>query len=91
MATMTGQMIPEQTKTVLLTNRILSQATEARVRYKYFDFLGMLSRFLKPLMSYAHLPFRSMHLAYHKSYLRVRAVLLHYSDTCPASVGVLQS
>ncbi len=32
----------------------------------------------------------SMHLAYHKPYLRVRAVILHSSDTCPASVGFLQ-
>ncbi len=37
---MTGQMTLEQTKTVLLTNRILSQTTEARLRYKRVDFLG---------------------------------------------------
>ncbi len=36
---MTGQTTLEQTKTVLLTNRILSQATEARLRYKRVDFL----------------------------------------------------
>ncbi len=89
-ATMTGQMTPVQTKTVLLTNRILSQATEARLRYKCFGFLGTVGGFLKPLTSYAHLPFRSTHLAYHKPYLRVRAVLLQSSDTCPASVGFLQ-
>ncbi len=87
---MTGQTTLEQTKTVLLTNRILSQATEARLIYKRFDFLGMVGGFLKPLTSYAHLPFRSTHLAYHKPYLRVRAILLHSSDTCLASVGFLQ-
>ncbi len=37
---MMGQTTLEQTKTVLLTNRILSQATEARLRYKRVDFLG---------------------------------------------------
>ncbi len=40
MATMTGQTTLEQTKTVLLNNRILSWATEARLRYKRVDFLG---------------------------------------------------
>ncbi len=37
---MTGQMTLKQTKTVLLTNRISSQATSARLRYKRVDFLG---------------------------------------------------
>ncbi len=88
---MTGQTTLEQTKTVLLTSRIISQATEARLRYKRVDCLGTANRgFQKPLMSYAHLPFCSTHLAYHKPYLRARAVHLHSSDTCPASVGFLQ-
>ncbi len=37
---MMGQTTLEQTKTVLSTNQILSQATEARLRYKRVDFLG---------------------------------------------------
>ncbi len=41
---MTGQMTLEQTKTVLLTSRILSQATKVRLRYKRVDFLGMANR-----------------------------------------------
>ncbi len=69
----------------------LSQATQVRLRYKRVDFLGTANRgFRKPLTSYTHLPFCSTHLAYHKPYLRARAVLLHSSDTTPASVGFLQ-
>ncbi len=55
------------------------------------DFLGMANhRFRKALTSYTPLPFCSTHLAYFKSYLRVKAVLLHSSDTCHASVVFLQ-
>ncbi len=32
-----------------------------------------------------------INIAYHKPYLRVIAIRLHSSDTCPASVGFLQS
>ncbi len=70
----------------------VSQATKARLRlrYKRVVFHGTAIRgFRKIITSYTHFPFRSTHLAYHKPYLRVRAILLHSSDTCPASVGFL--
>ncbi len=41
---MTGQMTPEQTKTVLLMNHILSEATDARLRYKRFNFGRRISK-----------------------------------------------
>ncbi len=40
----TGQTTLEQAKTVLLTNRILSQATKVRLIYKRIDFLGTANR-----------------------------------------------
>ncbi len=80
-ATNTGHMTLEQAKTVLLT-RILMQATKVRLRYKRIDFLATANRgFRKTFTSYTHVPFCCRYLAYHKPYLRVRAVLLHSSDT----------
>ncbi len=78
-----GQTTLEQAKAVLMTSQILLQATKAWLRYKRVDFRETPT-------SYTHFPFCSTHLAYHKPYLRVRAVLLHSSDTCPASVGFPQ-
>ncbi len=81
------QMTLEQAKTVLPTSGILSQLG--------FDIHVSVLIYLerqtsKTTYECAHLPFCSTHLAYHKPYLRVRAILLHSSDTCPASVGFLQ-
>ncbi len=55
------------------------------------DFVGTANSGFKiayVYTSYTHLPFCSTHLAIYKPYLRVRAVLLHSTDTC---VAFLQS
>ncbi len=83
-----GQTTLEQAKTVVLMSWILSQGTK---RYKRVDFLGTANRgFRIVLTSYTHFTYCCTHLAYHKPYLGVRAVPLHSSDTCHASVGFLQ-
>ncbi len=79
---MTGQTTLEQTKTVLLTSRILS--------HERVDFLGTANLENRFTSYSAHLPLCSAHLAYHKPYLSVREILLHSSDSFPASVGFLQ-
>ncbi len=77
-------------KIILLMSQILSQAIKARLRYKLVDFLGTWKWISKTAYD-LHFPFCSTHLAYHKPYLRVRAVLLHSNYTCRASESFLQS
>ncbi len=83
----------EQAKTALVMSRILSQATTCKTKRDISD--DILERHtvdFKNCLRVTHLPFCSTHLAYHKPYLRVRAILLYSTDTCPvASLAFLQS
>ncbi len=86
---MTGQTTLEQTETVLLTSRILSQQGFDKSSLIFLEMQTV--HFENRLrVSYTRISFCSTPLAHHKPYLRVRALLLHSNDTCPASVGFLQ-